>query len=132
MRKETIFTATEGRDKGKMFKLVESPAAVADEWALELIFEMMNAGVELPDDIQEMGMAGVAMVGFSSIGKIPYSKAKPLVEMLLSCVSFIPEPNDSKTVRKLFPEDIEEVVTFYQLRKAVFSLHTGFFADAVQ
>lgn len=131
MRKELTYTITdEGRDKGKVFKLTEMGADPAERWALRLIFAMMNAGIEMPDDIESMGMAGLLVMGLRSLGKIPYPLAEPLLDELMGCVSIIPDPGKPNVVRSLIESDIEEVKTRLMLKKEVFDLHTGFFTDA--
>lgn len=129
MRKtETITIEREGRDKGKQFKLTEMSAAQAERWALRAFFALANTGVELPEDMAESGMAGIAAVGLSALGKVPFEQAEPLLDEIMGCVQIVPDPSKPHVVRALIDEDIEEVATRLELRKAVWDLHTGFFS----
>ena len=131
MRKKLTYTVTdEGRDLGKVFELTEMSADASERWALRLIFALMNSGVDLPEDVESMGLAGIIMVGFKAMGKIPYIQAEPLFDDLMSCVQYIPEPSKPNVVRAIFDGDIEEVKTRLVLKKEVFNLHTGFFTNA--
>jgi len=38
----------------------------------------------------------------------------------------IPDPSKPQIIRKLFPEDIEDISTLITLRKEVLTLHVGF------
>ncbi len=131
MRKtETVTIDTEGRDKGKVFLITEMAADPAERWAIRAFFALMNTGVDLPDDIADQGMAGIAAIGLKALGMLPFEAAEPLLAEMWTCVQIIPDPGNPGLVRKLIPEDIEEVGTRIQLRKAVFGLHTGFFTSA--
>ncbi|HET8700174.1 MAG TPA: hypothetical protein VFL97_00705 [Nitrococcus sp.] len=131
MRKtQTITIDAEGRDKGKVFKLTEMPAAQAERWAMRAFFALMNTGVNIPDGLEEAGLAGLASIGLQALGRVPYAQAEPLLAEMLDCVQIIPDPAKPNVVRKLFDEDIEEVKTRLELRRAVWSLHTDFFSPA--
>ena len=133
MRKTSTLTIDrEGRDKGKTFVLTEMSAADAERWALRAFFALMNTGVEIPADIAESGMAGIASMGLQAIGKLPYEAAEPLLADMWDCVQIMPDPSKKSVVRDLIEQDIEEVSTRLEIRKAVFDLHTGFFTDAAQ
>lgn len=128
MRKElTITIDAEGRDKGKSFFITELSAMRAEEWATRAIFAMMNAGVEIPEDIASAGLAGIAALGIQALSKVSFDAAKPLLDEMLSCVQFQPSP---KVVRPLAEGDIEEVSTLIRLRKEVLGLHINFSTPA--
>jgi len=130
MARKTKKVTLEDRGEQKVFLLTEMPATEAEAWALELFFAIANAGVEIPDDLVEIGFAGLAQVGLQALGKVPYDKAKPLLDRMMNCVQIIPNPNDDRVVRSLIESDIEDVSTRLKLRKEVFSLHTDFFKVA--
>jgi hypothetical protein len=114
MRKTLTYTvADEGRDKSKVFLITEMSAAEAEDWALQAFFAIMNAGIEIPDSIAEMGFAGIAAIGLKALGKVPFYMADPLLK----------KPS---VVRALIDSDIEEAATRLKLKKAVFDLHTSF------
>lgn len=119
-----ITIEAQGRDCGKVFIITEMSAMAAEEWAAKALFAMMNAGVEIPENIASAGLAGVAALGISSLTKVSFDAAKPLLDEMLTCVQFKPSQN---VVRALISDDIEEVSTLLTLRKAVLELHLDFF-----
>lgn len=123
-RKTAIVTiSAEGRDKGKVFVLTELSAYEAEDWAGRALFALMNAGVEIPDNIAEAGLAGVAAMGLKAIAKLPFDSAKPLLDKMMGCIQIQPSPT---VTRALIPDDIEEVATLLTLRKQVLGLHMDF------
>lgn len=124
----TLTIGAEGRDKGKVFILTELSAYDAEEWAGRALFSLMNAGVEIPDNIAEAGLAGVAAMGMKAIAKLPFESAKPLLEKMMDCVQIQPSPN---VTRELMSGDVEEVAALFALRKKVLGLHLDFFTAAV-
>ncbi|KXJ63063.1 hypothetical protein AXY46_03330 [Achromobacter xylosoxidans] len=119
----TVTISAEGRDKGKVFVLTELSAYEAEDWAGRALLALMNAGVEIPDNIAEAGLAGVAAMGFKAIAKLPFDSAKPLLDKMMECIQIQPSPT---VTRALIPDDIEEVATLLQLRKQVLGLHMDF------
>lgn len=127
MRKTKFTSITRaGRDSGKKFLLTEMSALRADKWATRLLMAMVEAGVELPTDIYETGMAGVAAVGFKAVLTMKFDTAEMLLDELMTCVEIVPDPNKTEVRRGLIGDDIEEVATLMILRSEVFELHTGF------
>lgn len=106
-----------------MFVLTELSAYEAEDWAGRALFALMNAGVEIPDNIAEAGLAGVAALGIKAIAKLPFESAKPLLDKMMECVQIQPSPT---VTRPLIPDDIEEVSTMLTLRKQVLGLHMDF------
>lgn len=121
-----ITIATGGRDKGKTFRVAEMSAAAAEDWAIRALMAIAKGGVEVPDGIPE-SLAGIAILGLKALAGADYATAKPLMDEMMDCVSVV---SSAGIVRKLMPDDIEEVTTRLQLRKEVFEVHTGFFARA--
>lgn len=119
----TVTISAEGRDKGKVFVLTELSAYEAEDWAGRALFALMNAGVEIPDNIAEAGLAGVAAMGLKAIAKLPFDSAKPLLDKMMGCIQIQPSPT---VTRALISDDIEEVATLLQLRKQVLGLHMDF------
>jgi len=123
----TVKIEAKGRDIGKVFVLTELSTADSEEWAGRALFSLMNAGVEIPDNIAEAGLAGLAAMGIKAITKLPFDAAKPLLDKMMECVKIQPSPT---VTRDLIQDDIEEVSTMLTLRKAIWNLHTDFFTDA--
>lgn len=125
-RDTEVFTvAAAGRDKGKVFIITEMGARGGHRWATRALFAMGAAGAELPDNIHESGMAGIATMGFNAfLQGIPFDLAEPLLEELLSCVKINHSPEKPELARGLMVDtDIEEIQTIFSLQKAVFMLH---------
>jgi hypothetical protein len=132
--KEVVIT-DEGRDKGKIFFLTEMPAMQADRWSMRALLAMARSGVNVPDEIFSMGMAGLMALGVRSLVGLSASDLLPLLdEIHAACVSHVPDP--AKPMVRLgaspgctgpLPDNaIEEVKTFMTLRKELLTLHTGF------
>jgi len=126
MRKQLTYTAQDGRDKGKAFIITEMAARPAHKWATRALFALISGGVDIPESVAEMGMAGLAAIGLQSLNGISVEKAEPLLDELLTCVSVMPDPRKPEVVRALFDEDIEEPMTYFKLQKEVLILHMGF------
>ncbi|MGF6604574.1 hypothetical protein P3T23_009330 [Paraburkholderia sp. GAS448] len=127
MRKQIIYTVSaEGRDHGKVFQLTEMPADQAEKWAIRVLLALGRAGIDLPPGIEREGMAAMARVGLEALMRIDFHDAEPLLDEMMGCVRFQPNPADPKVVRALIADDIEEVATRVLLRREVFRLHTGF------
>ena len=124
MRKTVTYTcAQDNRDKGKVFMLTEMDADATEQWALQAFFALMNAGVDIPEEITSMGFAGLVQIGLGALGKVPFGAAKPLLDAMMDCVQVVPNPAQPNVVRSLIGSDIEEVTTRIALRKAIFELH---------
>src|ERR1700693_4820703 len=109
MARKILKVTLQDRGEAKRYLITELSATEAENWALELFFAMANAGVELPDNIAEMGIAGIAELGLNALGKIPYEKAKPLLDKMMACVQFMPNLENDSVVRQLIESDIEDV-----------------------
>ena len=132
MRKTITYTAEDGRDKGKQFIITEMAARPAHKWATRALFALINGGVEIPEDVAEMGMAGIAAIGLRALNGISVEKAEPLLDELLTCVTVLPDPSKPNVVRALFDEDVEEPATYFKLQKEVLVLHLGFLNPAAK
>jgi hypothetical protein len=130
-RKEaTIVIEAEGRDKGKIFRLREMPAAKAEAWATRLLLCLANHGADVPQNYLDTSMAGLAVLGVHALTHVPWEAAKPLLDEIMTCVRIQPGANPT-VVRDLIDlggdgDDIEEVKTRLQLRDEVLRLHLGF------
>ena len=125
-RRVMTFTATTGRDAGKVFRITEMPAAQAEKWAVKAFLAAAKGGIQLPDNAADSGFAGVAQAGFAMLSNMPSEMAFDLLDEMMACVQFQPNPAKPEVVRGLVDDDIDEVMTRIQLRKAVFDLHVDF------
>lgn len=127
MRKTAVVTiASEGRDLGKVFFLKELPASQAEKWAVRAFLALAKSGVDIPANIRELGIVGVAVTGLKALGGVSFPEAAHLMDEMFSCVQFLPSPNNPELARPLIEDDIDEVQTRWTLRMEVFALHTGF------
>jgi hypothetical protein len=135
MRKELFVNITdEGRDKGKLFKITEAPAIIADKWGIRAMLALNRNGAQIPDEIMKLGLVGVLVVGVHKLKGVLWEDLEPLLDEMLSCIEIVPTPQKRDITRRLFtdPNDIEEVSTLSILRKEVFTLHVGFTKPAAQ
>lgn len=116
-RRTAPWTATDGRDKGKVYLLIELPAAQAEKWAMRALIALNAEPVLLNG-----GMAALYSIGFRGLYGVSYADAEPLMDEMMSCVQRVEE----KVTRPLVEDDIEEVTTRVQLREEVLNLHLGF------
>lgn len=127
-RKEIYYTEEgKGRDKGKVFFIREMAASKAEWWAIRAGMAMAKNGVNLPDNFSDLGMAGMAKVGLEMVAKIEPEEARPLLDELMGCVEYVPNPDDRSVKRPIMEDAIEEVATRLKLRSEVLKLHVDFF-----
>lgn len=143
MRKHKVITITdEGRDKGKSFLIVEKSAYEAEKWATRALFALSRVGVEVPDGMLQAGGLGVLAVGLEAFKRLPFEDAEPLLDDMMTCVSFAPDPAKvddrgrplSRPLMRgddVSDGDIAEVGTLIRLRGEVLELHLGFSVAAV-
>lgn len=149
-RKEKIFTVeAKNRDHGKSFKIVEMSARQAEEWAIRVACAVMGTGVNVPDGVMNAlsklgaekpedpaarelhdavmanGMVALAKFGITALAKVPFEESKPLMDELLSCVSFVYDPAKQASI-PLDESHIEEASTWFRLKTEAFKLHVDF------
>jgi hypothetical protein len=100
----------------------------AEKWANRLILAMASGGIDVPPEAVRLGMSVIAAFGLSrALGAIPWPAAEPLLDEMMGCVKYLPDPSKPGLLRPPnADDDIEEVETIYLLRSEVFELHTGF------
>lgn len=128
-KKKTITITAAGRDKGKSFLITELSAADSEEWGGRALFALMNAGIEIPDNIAQAGLAGLASIGLKALQSLSFEQAKPLFDKMMECVQVDLGRAGS---RNLTDDDIEEVTTRLQLRREIVALHLDFLPAAGQ
>jgi len=121
---ETIIITDDGRDKDKIFVLTEMPASQAEEWAAKALLALAHSDVDIGDNTE--GLAGIARLGLKALAKMKFEDLKPLMEEMMTCVRFQPDPKNVLLTRPLVETDIEEIATRLRLRAELFTLHTGF------
>lgn len=120
------------RDAGKVFFLTEMPAAQGEDWALRCFLALAKSNTDIPASMMAGGMPGLvalgSAIGLQGLAGLSYFDAKPLLDEMLTCVQFMPDPG-KPMVMLPHPQmltQIEEVGTILVLREAVIELHTGF------
>ncbi len=136
MRKSITYTVkSEGednRDNGKVFVITEMSCADAERWTLRLAFALGRSGamLNLVEQIQNGGMASLVSVGIDALTHMPVEEAIPLLDELMTCVEFVPDPGSPNIKRSIIDSDIEEIATRMKLKMQVLDLHYGFFTNA--
>ena len=126
-RKTKIVTITEeNRDKHKAFQITEMPASQAEQWAMRAMLAIAKGGVDLPADVLDSGMAGLATMMAHGLPRLSWEDAGPLLAEMFQCIVIIPDPSKPAVIRHLIEDDIEEVRTRLTLRKEVLELHLDF------
>ena len=115
-----------GRDKGKTFRIHEMDAARGEKWAMRAFLAMARAGFDIPDNVAEAGMAGIAAIGIRALGMMNWDDAERLADEMFTCVKAVPDPRNKLVETDLFDESIEEIATRLYLRKKVFGVHVDF------
>jgi len=136
LRKTSIVVIPEtdsaNRDRGKQYLITEKSALEAEKWAARALFALGKSGIDIPEEAAQAGMAGIAIIGLKALLSMNFADAEPLLNEMMSCIEYIPNPSNPSVKRPLFDGDIEEVTTLLKLRSEVFNLHTGFsIADAI-
>lgn len=117
-----------GRDNGKVFYIREMPPIQAEKWAIRALAIVARSGVDIGglDEVMKLGMAGIAMLGISSLVNCLFEDIEPLLDEIMGCVYIKPDRTKPSYYRDLVEDDIEEISTRLYLRSEVFQLITGF------
>jgi len=134
MRKtrEITITNKDSRDFGKSFLITEMPALQAERWARHGLAAFVR-GADMPDDLENAGMAAWASLAIRAIGNMPEEAADRMWDQLLACVKIKVDAMPAGRPLILDQEDgndIEEPTTIAKLRMEAFDLHTGFLTTA--
>lgn len=133
-RHTKLVTLTDGRDKGKQFRIREMTADVGERWALRALLAISRSGVNVPPGLFDNGWAGLAammpylfVIGFQGLSGARWDEMEPLLTEMLGCVTFQPPggyPEQPLGTGEAF--QIEEVKSLLKLRKMVLELHVDF------
>lgn len=136
-----VVTITEdGRDKGKSFTLTEMPADQGEWWAIRALSVLGNAGLDLPKNALDAGMAGLAsleatrgavsalfVVGLRMLPGVDVHALRPLLDEMMTCVQYQPPGKfAAQAINDGVMSQIEEIQTRLQLRAELLELHLGF------
>ncbi len=112
------------RDHGKTFLITEMSADAAEWWAIRVTQGIVGSNPDADFDIFSGSLPRLANFAFVGLAKIPADQLKPLMDEMKACVSVLLP--DGKTSRALLPGDVEDIMTWLELRKEVFEVLTGF------
>ena len=133
-RRTKRVTATEGRDRGKIFTLKEMPADQGEAWAIRCLLALSRGGIDLPPGMFEKGFSSLAgvlpyilVIGLKSLHGAQWIEFVPLLDEMMACVRYQP-PGTAPEQELFFGENsqIEEIATRIKLRQEVLELHLGF------
>lgn len=132
MRNTIEVAIGEGRDAGKTFVLTEMSPMRAEKWACRALCAIINAGIDVPEELRGSGMAGIAAIGVHQILNFRFAEFEPLLDEMMGCVRFKMGGSSAPPPRALIEDDIDEVSTILKLRREVLLLHVGFLPAAVR
>ena len=128
-RHDKVVIEREGRDKGKVFWITEMSSAQGEYWAGRLLTMLAAGNTDVPPGFFSLGFEGcAAWIAVHGIGGINWETCLPLLNEMMACVEFQPDPSRNVT-RPLIEGDagdIEEITTRFALREAWFDTHLGF------
>lgn len=122
--KVVTIDAEKSRDHGKTFLITEMSADAAEWWAIRVTQGIVGSNPDADFDIFSGSLPRLANFAFVGLAKIPADQLKPLMDEMKACVSVLLP--DGKTSRALLPGDVEDIMTWLELRKEVFEVLTGF------
>lgn len=122
--KVVVIADEKSRDNGKQYMVTEMDSDSAEWWATRALKGLLGSDADV--DLNAP-LAQLAKFAFTALAKIPNEELKPLMDEMKPCISVLLP--DGKTTRELLKGDVEEIFTWWQLRKAVFEVLTGFFFD---
>lgn len=144
--KKVVVIDREGRDSGKKFLITEMSAFNTNRWALACARQLAKSGVELPQDVVDLGIGGVinavknAVHNPSELGdsfnqsllkgflylmaNVEEQKIFTLLDDLLGCVQL--QNEQGYPIELMIDEHIEESSTLNKLYLEVFNIHSFF------
>lgn len=122
--KVVTIDSEKSRDHGKTFLITEMSADAAEWWAIRVTQGIVGSNPDADFDIFSGSLPRLANFAFVGLAKIPADQLKPLMDEMKACVSVLLP--DGKTSRALLPGDVEDIMTWLELRKEVFEILTGF------
>jgi len=152
-RREKIITIQkEGRDKGKVFKIIEMPPLQGEFWGLKALQALAQTDVNLPENFFAMPMASLANIGnpnlheegkeengkisfvqklIDAFKKLPIDTMRVLNDEIMEYVKYIPNPKTPSYVQELSVDEnsIEEISTYLLIQKELVVLNLGFFME---
>ncbi|WGS75545.1 hypothetical protein [Edwardsiella piscicida] len=127
----TYIVEDNNRDRGKEFIITEMSAWDADEMAQDLFRSMGESNFTgVPPDVIAMGCAGLATLGMNVLSVAPPEVSRNLRDRLIATVEVVIRHDGGQQIRKVIPEDFEEVETIRKLLDRVFEVNFSFLSIA--
>lgn len=112
-----------GRDKGKMFKITEMPAVKMDKWATKALLLLGKSGSAF--NLAQINLEEL----LSKLSSANYEGVEPLLEELLSCVSFEKDGVSMVMTSSIADSIVEDWTTLFRLRIEALKLNLGFLEE---
>lgn len=133
-RRSKLVTLTDGRDKGKQFRVHEMFADAGERWAFRALLAISRSGVNVPPGLFENGWAGLAammpylfVIGFQGLSGAKWEELDPLLTEMMECVKFQPPGGyPEQPLGSGLALQVEEVKSLLVLRRSVLELHVDF------
>lgn len=122
--KVVTIDSEKSRDHGKTFMITEMSADAAEWWAIRVTQGIVGSNPDADFDIFSGSLPKLANFAFIGLAKIPADQLKPLMDEMKACISVMLP--DGVTSRALLVGDVEDIMTWLELRKEVFEILTGF------
>lgn len=122
--KVVTIDSEKSRDHGKTFLITEMSADAAEWWAIRVTQGIVGSNPDADFDIFSGSLPKLANFAFIGLAKIPADQLKPLMDEMKACISVMLP--DGMTSRALLAGDVEDIMTWLELRKEVFEVLTGF------
>lgn len=118
---------TGNRDAGKTFLITEMPAMAAERWGTRALLALSRSDYQVPDLDPDAGFAELVRIGIELLCRVEYAEVEPLLNEMLQCVQFVPDPRNPDIPPHPHVEQVvEEVATLLMLRREVWDIHSGF------
>lgn len=115
------------RDAGKTFLVTEMSALQAERWGTRALLALSRSDFQVPDLDPGAGFAELVRIGIELLCRVEYAEVEPLLDEMLRCVQFVPDPRTPEIPPHPHVEQVvEEVTTLLMLRREVWDIHAGF------
>ncbi|WP_025885530.1 hypothetical protein [Asaia prunellae] len=129
--KQTELTLTDG-GVDKRFIITRMTAMQADRWARHLVTALTRAGVQLPSEAMEMGMAGLGGIAQALYGQLDDEAADVAIAELRKTVKIARDPSNPAATSGLTEFDIVDAEALGKLDQEAFRLHVDFIRAAAR
>ncbi|QCE34705.1 hypothetical protein FAI40_04695 [Acetobacteraceae bacterium] len=127
MKKTFEYLVETGDDAGKQFFITKMPTFKADKWAQHLVKTLAAAGSALLPSLEKYPVQGLEQLAIVFFGRMNLEDLEKIFDGLLQCVQVKRKSEKAEgEITPLREGDIEDAMTFVNLRVKAFELHTDF------